>query len=149
DLHDALKAFSDALGVAYQIRDDLDDLQQAEAAGQLPEQRPTLPWALAHETAKKGRKPEVAAAWFGASEDAAAAHELLHELEMPRRCQELLEAYKEEAIRSLRAVESPNVKGLLRRLVGKIFEELEIKGWCREQQARNAPSRQAVAEAAG
>ena len=148
-LHDTLKAFSDALGVAYQIRDDLDDLRQAETAGVVPEQRPTLPWALAHMTARKARKPEVATAWFGRAQDAAAAHELLRELEISNRCQELLEAYKEEAIRSLRAVDSPNVKGLLRRLVGKIFEELKIEGWCREQQARNAPGREAVAAVAG
>jgi hypothetical protein len=29
-------------------------------------------------------------------------------------------------------VETPNLKGLLRRVIGKIFNELEIKGWCRE-----------------
>ena len=33
----------------------------------------------------------------------------------------LLEAYKEQAIRSLADVDSPSLKGLLRRVVGKIF----------------------------
>lgn len=148
-LHQALRDFSEALGIAYQIRDDLDDVAETEAASVAPEKRPTLPWALAHESAKRVRRPEVAAAWYGETSDAETAHALLREFEAVERSRELLEAYKEEAIRSLRAVQSPNVKGLLRRLVGKIFEELEIKGWCREQQTRNASSREAVAAIAG
>jgi hypothetical protein len=35
-------------------------------------------------------------------------------------------------------VELPNLKGLLRRVIGKIFNELEIKGWCREFEQKNA-----------
>ena len=49
----------------------------------------------------------------------------------------LLESYKEAAIRSLQEVELPNLKGLLRRVIGKIFNELEIKGWCREFEQKN------------
>jgi hypothetical protein len=49
----------------------------------------------------------------------------------------LLEGYKEAAIRSLQEVEIPNLKGLLRRVIGKIFNELEIKGWCREFEQKN------------
>ena len=50
----------------------------------------------------------------------------------------MLETYKEEAIRCLRDLESPNLKGLLRRVIGKIFNDIEIKGWCKEQEQRNA-----------
>jgi hypothetical protein len=50
----------------------------------------------------------------------------------------LLERYKEQAIRSLQDVDNANLKGLLRRIVGKIFNELEIKGWCREHEQKNA-----------
>ena len=49
----------------------------------------------------------------------------------------LMESYKEAAIRSLQDVELPNLKGLLRRVLGKIFNELEIKGWCREFEQKN------------
>jgi len=52
----------------------------------------------------------------------------------------LLETYKEEAIRSLRDVENANLKGLLRRVIGKIFNDTEIKGWCKEFEAQNAVS---------
>ncbi|MDG2125993.1 MAG: hypothetical protein P8J87_20000, partial [Verrucomicrobiales bacterium] len=49
----------------------------------------------------------------------------------------LLETYKETAIQALRDVENQNLKGLLRRVVGKIFNDLEIKGWCREFEVKN------------
>ena len=64
------------------------------------------------------------------------------------RCRELLESYKEAAVRSLPALTNPSLKGLLRRVVGKIFN-LEIKGWCSEFETRNAASRAAVTETAG
>ena len=53
------------------------------------------------------------------------------------RCRDLLERYKEEAIRSLRDLENPSLKGLLRRVLGKIFNDTEIKGWCKEFEEKN------------
>ncbi len=49
-----------------------------------------------------------------------------------------METYKEAAIRSLADLENANLKGLLRRVMGKIFNDLEIKGWCREFEVKNA-----------
>ena len=46
-------------------------------------------------------------------------------------------------------IENPSLKGLLRRVVGKIFNDLEVKGWCSEFEARNAASRAARADIAG
>jgi len=37
----------------------------------------------------------------------------------------------------LREVENPNLKGLLRRVIGKIFNDTEIKGWCKEFEQKN------------
>jgi hypothetical protein len=34
-------------------------------------------------------------------------------------------------------LENPNLKGLLRRVLGKIFNDVEIKGWCKEQELKN------------
>ena len=34
-------------------------------------------------------------------------------------------------------MEIPNLKGLLRRVIGKIFNELEIKGWCSDFEEKN------------
>ena len=45
--------------------------------------------------------------------------------------------YKEAAVRALVELDNENLKGLLRRVLGKIFNELEIKGWCREYEVKN------------
>jgi hypothetical protein len=56
--------------------------------------------------------------------------------------------YKEEATRSLTRLENASLKGLLRRVVGKIFG-VEIKGWCSEFETRDAAGGETVAQAAG
>lgn len=151
DLHPVLAAFSEALGIAYQIRDDLQDLKEAAAAGAPPEARPTILWALAHQAAKGDLKAVVEGAWCGSqgAAKAAAAHGWISETGAEKRASELLEAYKEEAVRALRQVDNANVKGLLRRTVGKIFNDLEIQGWCNEFEARNASGVPPRAEAVG
>ena len=62
---------------------------------------------------------------------------LYAELKADERARTLLETYKEEGIRCLRDLENPNLKGLLRRVLGKIFNDTEIKGWCKEFEAKN------------
>jgi len=92
---DTLAAYSAALGVAYQIRDDLSDAQEDAAARRLS----LLP---------------------STSRDQAGR---------------LLETYKGEAVRALASLCSPPLKGLLRRILGRIFNEAEVREWCREVQA--------------
>ena len=48
----------------------------------------------------------------------------------------MMESYKEQAIQKLTDVQSPSLKGLLRRVVSKIFG-VEVKGWCSEFETRN------------
>jgi geranylgeranyl diphosphate synthase, type II len=148
----ALAKYSEALGIAYQIRDDIQDL--GGGAGDVCGGRPSLPLAIGLE---KGRgKAEhaaaIAPAWrrdLRSDEARQAVLETLAALEVGDRCQGLLQGYKEEAIRSLSAIEHPSLKGLLRRVVGKIFNDLEVKGWCSEFEARNAAGRAAGADVAG
>ncbi len=132
-----LSRYSDALGIAYQIRDDLEDMSQSDT-------RPSLPLAIAYERAKGERKASLERVW---TRHQPASPLLVSEL-AETRCRELLEAYKEQAIRALPALENASLKGLLRRVVGKIFQ-VEIKGWCREFETRNAANRAPVAEAVG
>ena len=137
ELMQVLSKYSDALGIAYQIRDDLEDMTQTDT-------RPSLPLAIAYERAKGDRKTTLERAW---TRHQAASPLLVAEL-AEERCRELLESWKEEAVRSLPALTNPSLKGLLRRVVGKIFQA-EIKGWCRAFETRNAANRAAVAEAVG
>ena len=123
ETQEVLRRYSDALGIAYQIRDDIEDLKtDAGVSGQAA--RPSLPMALALERKKSVRDPSV--------ED---------------RARGMLEAYKEEAVRTLPALQNASLKGLLRRVIGKIFR-VEIQGWCSEFETRDAAGRPAGAHAA-
>jgi geranylgeranyl diphosphate synthase, type II len=138
DLAEVLRRYSEALGIAYQIRDDLSDLNESGDPDDLTAMRPTLPLAVAYEKAKGENRAILARAWKRDPEsDPARVREVIAALEADGRCQALLDAYKEEAIRALAELENASLKGLLRRVVGKIFS-LEVKGWCSEFEARNA-----------
>jgi geranylgeranyl pyrophosphate synthase len=138
-----LKTYSEALGIAYQIRDDLSDLGASGETNDIAGLRPSLLLAAAYEKAKDAQKDLLASVWrrersAGATEQIEA---LYLELKADERARTLLETYKEEAIRSLRDVDNPNLKGLLRRVIGKIFNDTEIKGWCKEFETKNATNR--------
>jgi geranylgeranyl diphosphate synthase, type II len=138
EVRDTLHAYSEALGIAYQIRDDLDDLS-AESCGDIDAMRMNLPLAVAYERAVGDRKLFLERAWrrslSGGSAPQIAA--LCLELSADERARSLLDAYKEQAIRCLQDLENANLKGLLRRVVGKIFNDTEIKGWCKEFETLN------------
>jgi len=140
-LHATLTRYSDALGIAYQIRDDLEDLDL---------DRPSLPMAVAFERAKGDDRKLIESAWRRELPDEQSrerVRELIASAGAAERCRTLLESYKEHAIRSLPELRNASLKGLLRRVLGKIFS-LEIKGWCSEFEARNAASGETRAQAA-
>ena len=136
---EVLSAYSEALGIAYQIRDDLSDLGASGETNDIAGLRPSLLLAVAYERAQGDGKIALEAHWRRLSTASPAEIEALYlELRADERCRTLLESYKEESIRTLRDVENPNLKGLLRRVIGKIFNDTEIKGWCKEFENRNA-----------
>jgi geranylgeranyl diphosphate synthase, type II len=134
DLLSVLSSFSDALGIAYQIRDDLEDLDPREV-------RPSLPLAIAYERSQGEDLHILDQVWRRKAE---APRELLIRL-ADARCRDLLNWHQERALRSLLALDNPGLKGLLRRVAGKIFQ-VKMKGWCSEFETRNATGYAPVAE---
>jgi geranylgeranyl pyrophosphate synthase len=146
-VHPVLARYSEALGIAYQIRDDLDDLNPSFALDRL---EPSLPLAEAHDRAKGADRTFLDRVWGGpsiSSQDVERVRGLIESLGAEKRSRQLLESYKEAAVRSLPELHNASLKGLLRRVIGKIFR-VEIQGWCGEFEARNAASGEAVVEAA-
>ncbi len=140
EVSDVIGRYSEALGIAYQIRDDLSDLGLAGETNDLAGLRPSLLLAIAHEKAKGPQKDLLASIWrrvWPAGTTQAQIEALYGELGVTHRADVLLGTYKEEAIRSLHDLENHNLKGLLRRTLGKIFNDVEIKGWCKEQEQLN------------
>jgi len=131
----AIETYSRALGIAYQIRDDLDDHGQRAESDDLTALRPGLLLALAFEGSKGEDKELLGRAWRrspGVALNPTRLESFLAEAQVQDRARTLLETYKEEAIRSLGDLENPNLKGLLRRVIGRIFNTTEIRGWCKE-----------------
>lgn len=141
EVSETLHAYSEALGIAYQIRDDMDDLSQDSGENVLGAIRPSILLSTTHEKAKGEDKQFMADLWFNqTSVDADVLNkvrQLAHALKADDRCVTLLESYKETAIRCLSDLENHNLKGLLRRVLGKIFNDIEIKGWCHEFEVKN------------
>jgi geranylgeranyl pyrophosphate synthase len=147
EVAEVLTTYSEALGIAYQIRDDLSDLGSHGETNDIAGLRPSLLLAVAHEKAKDQKKALLASVWRRQPAEGTTPEQiesLYAELKADERARVLLETYKEEAIRCLRELENPNLKGLLRRIIGKIFNDTEIKGWCKEFEQKNAAQRQAV-----
>jgi geranylgeranyl pyrophosphate synthase len=141
---DVLAAYSEALGIAYQIRDDLNDLGSNGESNDIAGMRPSLLLAVAYERAQAEKKELLESLWRRSPQPGTSPEQveaLYSELKADERARNLYETYKEEAIRSLRDLENPNLKGLLRRIIGKVFNDTEIKGWCKEFEQQNRVNR--------
>lgn len=154
---DVISRYSQSLGIAYQIRDDVEDMNsegrgQAHAPDDLQAMRPSLPLAILLERtrAKKHEHALVEKAWRRkcTAEELDELGRLLTEYNVKEQCRILQESYKEEAIRCLSEVENTTLKGLLRRVISKIFS-VEVKGWCSEFETRNATGGSTGASGAG
>lgn len=158
EIQPILQQYSTALGIAYQISDDLSDwfAPGPPAAGNdnhagksdLEAMRPTLIPALGYEKTHGEDKTLVKQYWLRQlpAESLQRLRNIFATAGVEERTRDLLAAYKEEAVRSLRPLENATLKGLLRRVMTKIFNDLEIKGWCREHEAANAAGGAARAE---
>ena len=112
--------------------------------------RPGLLLAIAYERATGEEKDLLGSLWRRTVPEGVSPErieELFATLKADHRATTLLETYKEEAIRSLRNLENPNLKGLLRRVIGRIFNDTEIKGWCKEFELKNREGSEQVGTA--
>ncbi|WP_372365271.1 polyprenyl synthetase family protein [Candidatus Uabimicrobium sp. HlEnr_7] len=147
EIHEVLEKYSESLGIAYQVRDDLNDIEGE--ADDIHSMRLSLILAIAHEKAVKDEKRLLAEVWTQKApvmENWEKIQKIIEKTKAVKRATQLLESYKEEATNSIRSIENHTLKGLLRRVISKIFNDLEIKGWCSEFEARNAASRETSAE---
>jgi geranylgeranyl pyrophosphate synthase len=123
-VHPALTQYSDALGIAFQIRDDLHDILDDAGAPRARGPRLSIVHALAYQYAAESVRGRVAAAWFGRDgpppRDADRA--LVRTLGAEAKARQLLEHYRNEAIRSLAAVSDARLKVLLRRMINRILD---------------------------
>ena len=134
---EVLAQYSENLGIAYQIRDDLSDLGIEGETNDLAGQRPTVLLAVAYGKAKAEQKEQLDQVWHRQLPEGLTFEDIEQmylDLKAVKRAEDLLTTYKEQSIRSLTDLENSNLKGLLRRVIGKIFNDTVVKGWCSEVQ---------------
>jgi len=137
---ETLRQYSAALGIAYQIQDDLSDFNARGQSNDLDGRRPSLALALGLERATGAGRELLERAWKGqAPPDPRAVECLCRELGAVEEAERLQAQYKNAAIRSLGGVDNPELKALLWRVVGRIFNETEFSGWCAEQRTPGLP----------
>jgi len=124
ETHEVLRKYSESIGIAYQINDDLEDSREGAESDDLQKGRPSVVVAIAYKRAEGAEKELMAALFRPATAHVnGEVHAVFKTSRAIEKAEELLEAYKEDAIRSLRFLSGPTLKGLLRRVVGKIFGE--------------------------
>ena len=137
ELAPILRRVSRHLGIAYQIRDDLEDFHgdDGDDCGAL---RPSILMALAHAAATGADREFMDAAWRGSEKFTAS--ELARRVEAlgaPAAAEEKLAAHRARAEESLDPLDSADLKRLLRQVLGKIFRG-DRKGPTGESQGRDA-----------
>ena len=152
EVADSLEDYSEAVGIAYQIKDDLDDIVddaglatvagvRHPSAGKPPDARPSVVLALAAERARGEDRELLAAIAAGRSHPAATPERLraaIRAAKADEKAALLLEAYKEQAVRALDGLGDATLKGLLRRVLARMFNELSFGGYCHDQDAKAA-----------
>jgi geranylgeranyl pyrophosphate synthase len=123
-----LKKFSKSLGIAYQIRDDIEDFQKKGLDNDIKAMRPSLLVALALENQSSTFtiRPEFNLMWESESraEIEETIRETISELHLEEEAWQLFEYYKSEAIESLRPLRNHQLKSLLYRIVHKVLGSL-------------------------
>lgn len=119
-----LAQFSESLGIAYQIRDDIKDLQEDHGESRPGTMGPSLLLSLAYWEGDEGERARVISLQApGPGEDfTAGVRNLLGNPQLTERANQLLEHHKNHAIRSLAELQNAHLKGLLRRLITRILD---------------------------
>lgn len=122
EVWDVLHRCSEALGIAYQIADDLKDIDSDEGPSDVGAMRPSILLAIAHERADAADREFFDAVWRRASDvPADAIRRRLEALGVEDKARRLLDDYETRATQSLEPLTCADLKGLLRRIVFRIF----------------------------
>jgi geranylgeranyl pyrophosphate synthase len=146
DLVQVIHEYSDALGVAYQIRDDLSDsgLESGSGLSDPADLGPSLLLALAHERAGKEDQKKIESFWLREpSEYKDELGRILKGLNVVEQARTLLAGHRKQAVEAVSKVHNLNLKIALHRILGKIFSDHTMMGCCNDHQAGNVPRGQA------
>jgi len=148
----ALDSYSASLGIAYQIRDDLQDFTLSEDAGDLDAMRPSLLLAMTYQQATGDDKKLIESVWDRSVKYEHAKkgiHAAIARLSIRQKAFATMESYKGRAIESIASLKSAPLKGLLRRVIYKIFNDVNVMDCCNDYTAGAGRGGEQIDEAAG
>ncbi len=124
DVCAVLRTFSENLGIAYQIRDDLEDFDGGAAPADPAARRPSLILALACENLDTAGRQRLTDAWLRPAATGPLAPDPGRNGDWApalNQARDLLEAYRSAAVSSLEPLSQVELKSLLHRLTGRIL----------------------------
>ena len=142
-LLEVLSDFSQSLGTAYQIRDDLEDLIADGGDGDGKAMRPSVLLAIAYERSSGAARTVLETLWRRSTGLPSARKKvlpILQDLGVHQAGRQMLESYKDQAVAALEPLGAGQLKALLRRVVAKIFLPLPSvgAGWCQAAASASA-----------
>ncbi|MHC4759280.1 MAG: polyprenyl synthetase family protein, partial [Planctomycetota bacterium] len=135
-----LEEYSKALGIAYQIKDDINDFDYTAGGKGNSHHRPSLLFAIALEHANAGDKKILQSLWRTTEPSVKLKQpvsEIMAKLKVKTIALELLDSFKQQAISSLEPLDNAAFKGLLRRIISKIFNEIDMMACCNDYKTSN------------
>lgn len=123
EVREVLNLYSRHLGIAYQIRDDLNDAPDTDRGRKLT---PSVLMAVAHENATGAAKTVMERVWrkqIPCGEARQAMVEIFAALRVREQVRQLLDTQKEQAVQALRPLHNASLKRFLRQVVEKMFEK--------------------------
>ena len=113
-IHGALDSYANNLGIAYQIRDDLDDFSTDAEGSDMHRDRPSMVLSLCYKRATAEDRALIDRWWQG--DQMVDEQMLMHLVERSQvltRIRQLRETYKDQAVQSLAELQTLSVKGFV------------------------------------
>ncbi len=122
DMLEVVSRFSNSLGVAYQIRDDLADFEKSEG-GDASRGRLSLLFSLLYERAGNELERErIVRLWGREVDDGEELSRIVSRMDLEGSARQMMEHYKQESLRCLAEIDNGPLNELLRKLVRRIVK---------------------------